>query len=77
MATQEKDKKLEIINFVSETNDSGLINAIHEFLQDFTRHGDFWEDLSDNEKTKIEEGLEDIREGRITPHEEVKEKYGL
>lgn len=77
MAIQEKEKKLEIINFVSKTNDSGLINAIHELLQDFARHGDFWDELSDKEKTKIEEGLKDIREGRVTPHEEVKDKYGL
>ncbi|MEQ8525185.1 hypothetical protein [Gracilimonas sp.] len=77
MATQEKEKKLEIINFVSKTNDSGLINAIHDFLQDFSEGGDFWDELSDKEKIRIEEGLEDIREGRVTPHEEVKDKYGL
>lgn len=77
MATQEKDKRLEIINYLSETENSDLINAIHDFLKDYNETGDFWDHLSSNEKSKIEEGLEDIQEGRITPHEKVKAKYGL
>jgi len=60
MAIQEKDKKLESISFVSETSDSGLINAIHDFLIDYSESGDFWKNLSAQNKTKIEEGLKDV-----------------
>jgi predicted transcriptional regulator len=77
MAIQEKDKRLEIINYISETENSDLINAIHDFLKDYSETGDFWNHLSSKEKFKIKEGLEDIKEGRVTPHEKVKAKYGL
>lgn len=36
---------------------------------------DWWDTISSKEKTAIEEGLQDIREGRIISHEEVMKKY--
>lgn len=36
---------------------------------------DWWDDLSKGEKEAIEEGLKDVKAGRLTPHEEVWSKY--
>ncbi|WP_103664061.1 hypothetical protein [Gracilimonas amylolytica] len=77
MPLQEKDKKLEIINFVSETNDSEVINAIHDLLADHTESTDFWDELSPDQRSKIEEGLRDIEKGKVVSHKDVKAKYGI
>jgi len=36
---------------------------------------DWWDKISDAEKTSILRGLKDIKAGRITPHDEVRKKY--
>ena len=35
-----------------------------------------WANLSEDLKAGIEEGLNDIEQGRVVPHNEVWEKYG-
>ena len=77
MPLQEKDKKLEIINFVSETNDSEVINAIHDLLTDHAEATDFWNELSPDQRSMIEEGLRDIEKGKVVSHKDVKAKYGI
>lgn len=34
-------------------------------------------DLTDELKLEIEMGLKDVEEGRVTPHDIVKQKHGL
>ena len=36
---------------------------------------DWWDDLSFGAKASIEQGLKDAKEGKLTPHDEVMEKY--
>ena len=38
---------------------------------------DFWEELTDEQKEAIEEGLEDFRQGRVVSYEEMKKEFGL
>lgn len=38
---------------------------------------DWWINLADDQKSETERGLKDVDEGRITPHDIVKRKYGL
>ncbi|MDZ7625471.1 MAG: hypothetical protein U5J96_13640 [Ignavibacteriaceae bacterium] len=33
---------------------------------------DWWDEISETEKASIERGLEDVKAGRIIPHEKVK-----
>ncbi|MDR9418987.1 hypothetical protein [Gracilimonas sp.] len=77
MATKQKEKKLNIIKYITDSNDSEFINAIHDSIEQAANNEDFWETLSENQKSKIEEGLKDIRESRVTDHEKVKTKYGF
>lgn len=36
---------------------------------------DWWDEISETEKASIERGLEDVKAGRIIPHEKVKKMY--
>ena len=36
---------------------------------------DWWDDISDEAKKSVERGLQDIENGRVTPHEEVMKRY--
>lgn len=36
---------------------------------------DWWNEITDEEKASIEKGLEDVKAGRIIPHEKVKQEY--
>jgi predicted nucleotidyltransferase len=42
-----------------------------------TTNNDWWNDLTETQKSGIERGLSDIKEGRTRSHEDVKNKYGL
>jgi predicted transcriptional regulator len=37
---------------------------------------DWWDDLSEAAKASIERGLQDAKNGQLTPHDEVMKKYG-
>jgi len=36
---------------------------------------DWWDEISEAEKASIDRGLDDIKHGRVSPHEEVRKKY--
>jgi hypothetical protein len=38
---------------------------------------DFWDELSENDKAEIKEGIEDIGSGRTYSYQEIFSKYGL
>ncbi len=44
-------------------------------MLDAEEEHDWWDDLSDEAKSSIEQGLKDADEGRLTPHNEVMKKY--
>jgi len=48
-----------------------MVRAILEVEQDH----DLWDDLSDDAKISIEQGLQDAQQGKLTPHDEVMKKY--
>lgn len=68
--------KLELIEWLTQLNDEDTIEYL-KIVKDSKTDGDWWEDLSLEQKTGIERGLKDIDEGRITPHEEVKKRFRL
>lgn len=70
-------KKKEIIELIKETKNSDYIEAIYDSLDQIKSSKDFWETLPSSQQKEIEEGLQDIREGRIVSHDEVKSKYGV
>ena len=69
-------EKLKLIEWLKSLTDQTIIESLKLFKDNISNKTDWWESLSDNEKTAIDEGLKDVEEGRIIPHSEVMKKYG-
>jgi len=69
--------KLELIEWLTHLDDDDTITYL-KIVKDSSETGsDWWQDLTDEQKDGIERGLQDIDAGRVTPHDQVKDKYGL
>lgn len=69
--------KLELIEWLTKLDDDDTINYL-KIVKDSSESGnDWWHDLTEEQKQGIERGLRDIDQGRVTPHDQVKRKYGL
>ncbi len=69
--------KLELIEWLTKLDDNETIEYLKAIKDSKSKNHDWWYDLTDNQKKGIERGLRDIDEGRVTSHQEVKDKYGL
>lgn len=68
--------KLELIEWLAQLEDEDTIEYL-KVVKDSKTEGDWWGDLTSEQRTGIERGLKDIDEGRLTPHDEVKKRFGL
>jgi len=69
--------KLELIEWLAQMDNKTTIEYLKVVKDSSGTDGDWWNDLSDTQKAGIGRVLEDGRNGRTTPHETVKTKYGL
>ncbi len=69
--------KLELIEWLTKLEDRDLIEYLKVVKDANEKDHDWWNELSDSEKQGIERGSQDIIQGRVIPHEEVKRMYGL
>ncbi len=67
-------EKLEIIKWVTNLKDATAIERLR-MLRVSSRKFDWWNEITDEEKTAIEKGLADIKAGRVKPHKEAKKLY--
>lgn len=56
------------------TADEKVVKMMYAMLEDDAKK-DWWDDLSVDAKASINRGLQDIKEGRVKPHDEVMKKY--
>jgi len=68
-------EKKELLKLLAETENPSIIKAVKKIFQKEKK--DFWEELTDEQKEAIEEGLEDFRQGRVVSYEEMKKEFGL
>lgn len=68
-----QSKKLELIQWLAELQDSSVINQIFELKK---KDKGWWSEISAAERESIESGIKDADEGRIIPHEEVLRHFG-
>lgn len=66
-------KKMELIQWISLVDDVDVIDKMLDFKK--TESRDWWHEISDAEKEAIRRGKEDIKAGRVVPHEEVRKIY--
>tara|TARA_B100000683_G_scaffold268986_1_gene305110 strand:- start:2277 stop:2504 length:228 start_codon:yes stop_codon:yes gene_type:complete len=69
--------KLELIEWLSKLEDADTIKYLKIVKESRSSNTDWWDDLTDSQKQSIERGLRDIQEGKTTPHNDIKKKYGL
>jgi predicted transcriptional regulator len=67
-------EKLEIIKWVTGLKDTDAIEKL-KMLRENPRKLDWWSEITDEEKTAIDKGIEDIKAGRVKPHKEAKKLY--
>ena len=67
-------EKLEIIKWVTGLKDTDAIEKL-KMLRDNPRKLDWWNEITDEEKTAIDKGIEDIKAKRVKPHKEAKKLY--
>jgi len=69
--------KLELIEWLTKLDDDETIQYLKIVKDSKDKHSDWWDDLTDEQKLGIQRGLNDIDQGRVIPHDDVKRKYGL
>ncbi len=67
-------EKLEIIKWVTSLRDDTAIERL-KMLRVNPKKIDWWNEITDEEKTAIDKGLADIKAGRVKPHKEAKKLY--
>ena len=68
-------EKKELMKLLAETDNPSIINDIKKVFQ--REKKDWWDELSVEQKEAIEEGLDDIKNGRVVSYEEMKKQFGL
>lgn len=65
--------KYKIISEIIKSNDEEVLNAVKSLLN-IEDEVDFWEELSEADKTAIDEGLEQLDAGNYQSHESVRQE---
>ncbi len=69
--------KLELIEWLTKLDDDQTIQYLKIVKDSNDKHTDWWKDLTDEQKKGIQKGLNDVNQGKVIPHDDVKKKYGL
>lgn len=67
--------KLELIEWLTKTDDKGILSSLL-FLKKSFESVDWADQLTIDQKNRVEEGLADIKAGRTSPGKKVWAKYG-
>lgn len=69
-------EKLDIIQRICEIQDNDLIDLIKNIIDvPSTSKVDWWNQLSEKEKESIDRGLNDLHQGKVHPHDQIRKKY--
>jgi len=64
-------KKYKLIEWITNIQDSKLIDKLVKIANE----SDWWDEISEAEKTSIEKGLKNLEEGKAVYHSEAKKVY--
>jgi hypothetical protein len=69
-------EKLDIIQRICEIQDDDLIELIKNIVDiPSTSKSDWWDQITMDEKESINRGLNDLEQGKVTPHGQIRKKY--
>jgi hypothetical protein len=57
-------KKLDLIDWINQLSDKNTIEFLDN-LKSATSKDDWWDELSDNEQKKLQNGMNDIKKGNV------------
>ena len=57
-------KKLDLIDWINQLSDKNTIELLDN-LKSATSKDDWWDELSDNEQKKLQNGMNDIKKGNV------------
>jgi len=69
-----KKDKLDLINWITTLEDKTSLELL-KVLKEEQKEVDWSDNISDEERNAIEEGLSDLKKGNTKPHSEVKKVY--
>lgn len=69
--------KIELIEWLTKLEDDETIEYLKVVKDSKQTNHDWWDDLTEEQLKGIERGLRDIEKGSVTPHNEVRRRYGL
>ena len=64
--------KIHLIHWLTEINDEKILEQLTFLKESYEK--DWWDDLSKEEQTLIDEGINQLDQGEGTPHQEVMKK---
>ncbi len=68
-----QNAKIDLIQWLTTVEDKSLIQQILELRKSQTN--DWWDEISDLEKSSIEKGIADAENGKVAPHSEARKVY--
>jgi hypothetical protein len=69
-------EKLDIIQRICEIQDNDLIDLIKNIIDiPGSSKSEWWNQITQNEKDSINRGLNDLQDGKIYSHDEIRKKY--
>lgn len=66
-------EKLRLIEWLARLNDADILKEFIRLKNE--KEKDWWDELSEEERAEIEEGLAQAERGDVIPHDEVMNKY--
>lgn len=66
-------KKLDLIKWIADLNEPSILAKFFDLRKE--NEQDWWNEISDEEKAEIEEGLAQEQKGELHPHHEVMARY--
>ncbi|HKL33300.1 MAG TPA: hypothetical protein VJ919_12240 [Tangfeifania sp.] len=69
-------EKLDLIQWISDLNDTSVINKLCEIKNSYTQSKDWRAQLKEDEMESINRGLKDLEEGRVHSHNTARDIYG-
>jgi predicted transcriptional regulator len=67
--------KQELIDWIRELDDPAMLENLKAFKANIDGNAVAWDELTETEREGIKRGLEDVKAGRVHPHEEVRKSY--
>ena len=69
-------EKLDIIQRICEIQDNDLIDLIKNIITvPNVSKSDWWSDITQEEMASINRGLDDLQQGKVQSHDQIRKKY--